>query len=327
VTAAPQATHWAQMGEAGVMLGLRLLLFAHRRLGRWPFRALLLPVTAYFYLRRGVARRASQEFLERLVGPAGWVARHGRSLRHFLAFGECALDKLLAWSGELPLHAVTLHGVEPLLAQLAGGQGALLLLTHLGNPEVSRALARRQVGRRMTVLIHTKHAGRFNRLLAALSPESQVDLIQVTEVTAATAILLEERIARGEAVAIAADRVPVSADPRVVLAPFLGDPAPFPVGPFLLGSLLGCPAYLVVCLRNPGGYHTYVEPFALPPDLPRGRREALLADAAARFAARLEHYCRLAPFQWFNFYPFWARWTPAVRESRTARPEPGTGAP
>ena len=83
----------------------------------------------------------------------------------------------------------------------------------------------------------------------------------------------------------------------------------------------------MVCLRGADGYHTYVEPFALPSDLPRDRREALLADAAARFAARLEYYCRLAPFQWFNFYPFWARWTLPVRESRTARPEPGTGAP
>ena len=325
-----RARHWAQLGEAGAMLGLRALLFIYRRFGRWPFRALLLPVMAYFYLCRGVARRASQEFLERLVGPAGRVARHGRSFRHFVDFGECVLDKLLAWSGELPLDAVRLHGVEPLLAQLAGGQGALLLLTHLGNPEVSRALGKRQAGFKMTVLMHTKHASRFNRLLATLSPESQIDLIQVTEVTAATAILLKERIARGEAVAIAADRVPVSADPRVVMAPFLGPPAPFPVGPFLLGSLLGCPAYLVVCLRLADGYHTYVEPFALPPDLPRSRREAILAEAAARFAARLEYYCRLAPFQWFNFYPFWA-WSsaggPPARESRTVRLESGTGAP
>jgi Predicted acyltransferase len=25
-----------------------------------------------------------------------------------------------------------------------------------------------------------------------------------------------------------------------------------------------------------------------------------------RYAARLEHYCREAPFNWFNFYDFWA---------------------
>jgi predicted LPLAT superfamily acyltransferase len=24
-----------------------------------------------------------------------------------------------------------------------------------------------------------------------------------------------------------------------------------------------------------------------------------------RYAARLEHYCRLAPYNWFNFYDSW----------------------
>jgi len=24
-----------------------------------------------------------------------------------------------------------------------------------------------------------------------------------------------------------------------------------------------------------------------------------------RYAERLEHYARLAPYNWFNFYPFW----------------------
>jgi predicted LPLAT superfamily acyltransferase len=24
-----------------------------------------------------------------------------------------------------------------------------------------------------------------------------------------------------------------------------------------------------------------------------------------RYVERLEHYCRLAPYNWFNFYDFW----------------------
>jgi len=24
-----------------------------------------------------------------------------------------------------------------------------------------------------------------------------------------------------------------------------------------------------------------------------------------RYAERLEHYCRIAPYNWFNFYDFW----------------------
>jgi predicted LPLAT superfamily acyltransferase len=171
--------------------------------------------------------------------------------------------------------------------------------------EVSRALARRNADVKLTVLVHTRHAQRFNRLLAVLNHESQADVIQVADITAATAVELSERVARGEFVVIAADRVPVSAAPRVVTVPFLGDEAPFPVGPYVLAGLLNCRVYLLFCLRAGDGYHLFIEPFAETVRLPRVGRDAALRPIVARFAARLEHYCRMAPLQWCNFYPFW----------------------
>lgn len=298
--------HWGQISEAGVTVGMHTLFLVHRCFGRWPFRVFLIPVVGYFYLTRGIARRASLDYLRRMQGPAGWLARQWRSFRHFLAFGECILDKTLAWSGALALDSVQIHGFESLKAQLASGQGALLLVSHLGNLEVSRALARSKPGIRLTVLVHIKHAPKFNRLLATLNQESQADLIQVTEVTAGTAVILSERIARGELVAIAADRVPVTTDPRVVTVPFLGECASFPIGPYVLAGLLKCPVYLLFCLRLVDGYHLFIEPFSEAVHLTHVGREATLKKTVAHFAARLEHSCRLAPLQWFNFYEFWA---------------------
>jgi predicted LPLAT superfamily acyltransferase len=40
-------------------------------------------------------------------------------------------------------------------------------------------------------------------------------------------------------------------------------------------------------------------------ELPRRRREQVLAEVIARYAARLERLCRASPYAWFNFYPFW----------------------
>ena len=34
-------------------------------------------------------------------------------------------------------------------------------------------------------------------------------------------------------------------------------------------------------------------------------REAAIDAAIDRYAARLEHYCRAAAFNWFNFFDFW----------------------
>ena len=36
-----------------------------------------------------------------------------------------------------------------------------------------------------------------------------------------------------------------------------------------------------------------------------GERSAAIEQLLRRYAERLEHYCRLAPYNWFNFYDFW----------------------
>ena len=133
-----------------------------------------------------------------------------------------------------------------------------------------------------------------------------MNLLQVTEMTPATAMLLSDKVERGEYVVIAGDRVPVSAQPRVALAEFLGDPAAFPIGPYALASLLRCPVYLMFCVSQPSGYHVYYELFRERIEIPRQERDAAYAELAAEYAARLAHHCRAAPLQWFNFYDFWA---------------------
>jgi predicted LPLAT superfamily acyltransferase len=49
-----------------------------------------------------------------------------------------------------------------------------------------------------------------------------------------------------------------------------------------------------------------VERFAERIVLPRGERDAVLAGHAARYAARLQVQALADPFQWYNFYDFWA---------------------
>ena len=58
---------------------------------------------------------------------------------------------------------------------------------------------------------------------------------------------------------IAGDRVPVAAHPRVALADFLGQPAAFPVGPYILGSVLQCPVYLLFSMQRGDRYEVHFE--------------------------------------------------------------------
>jgi predicted LPLAT superfamily acyltransferase len=38
-----------------------------------------------------------------------------------------------------------------------------------------------------------------------------------------------------------------------------------------------------------------------------GSRRLAVVAAIERYAAVLEHYCRTDPYNWFNFFDFWAR--------------------
>ena len=85
----------------------------------------------------------------------------------------------------------------------------------------------------------------------------------------------------------------------------MGSSAAFAHGPWIMGALLGCPVYLLFCLPKGENYSLTVERFAERIDLPREHRQDALCDYASRYAQRLEHYAAAAPFQWFNFFPFW----------------------
>ena len=77
---------------------------------------------------------------------------------------------------------------------------------------------------------------------------------------------------------------------------------------FLLAAALKCPVYLVFGLYfEPNRYELFCEPFAERIELPRKGRHEALAQVVQSYAQRLEHYARLAPDNWFNFYDFWQK--------------------
>ncbi len=306
--AAATGQHWAQINEFSFVAGMRLLFWLCRVLGRWPFRAVLYPVLLWYFVARPATRAASRDYLKRVAAfgattrvTQGWCG----VLRHFSAFAESILDKMLVWSGLFNYEEVRFFGQDVIKERVAAQRGGLLICCHLGNLELCRVLSQRLTGLKITVLVHTKHALKFNRLLAQMDSTSQLDLMQVTELTPGTAILLAEKINQGEWIAIAGDRIPVSPRPRVARVRFLGEMAPLPVGPYILAGLFRCPSYLMFSLRNGRTSEIHFERFREVIRLPREGRDAALAALAADYAQRLDQFCLRAPLQWFNFYDFW----------------------
>ncbi|QXC06934.1 glycosyltransferase [Aeromonas sp. FDAARGOS 1408] len=303
-------THWSRTPERGSLLGMQIMLASYRLLGRRGFSLLLYPVIGYFWLTGRAQREASRAYLARLETFANaqgvaLPAEPRSSFRHFLRFGEAALDKLAGWRGDITEQQVELVGAEHYQAAINSGKGVLLLGSHLGDLELCRALGSRKQGLRINALVFTRHAARFNALLKQINPDSHLNLIQVQELGADTAILLKEKLEQGEWVVIVGDRTSVTREKRVIWADFLGAPAPFPLGPFVLSSVLGCPVYLMFGLKEQGRFRVHFEPFADGQPLPRQGRQQILASRVQAYADRLQHHCLRAPLDWFNFFDFW----------------------
>lgn len=302
------ANHWSRLSERGNGLGLRIVSTCYRLLGERATRCLLFPIVAYFFLTGKKARAASINYLQKVnlrLGSSKVQANWRGSFHHMMTFAQSGLDKLSAWMGDFDHRRVSFPNREAFNQQLSSKQGALLIASHLGSIEMTRALATSEQRAIVNAVVYTEHAQKYNQTLQQANAEFSVNLIQVSDFGPDTAIMFKEKIDQGEFIVIVGDRTPPAENGRVSRVAFFGELAPFAQGPWILASLLECPVYLFFCLRDKNDYRIHFEQFSESIRLPRHHRQAHLQAYIQQYALRLEAYCLSAPYQWFNFFDFW----------------------
>lgn len=304
---AEKQLHWSAKEEKGTPLGLNILVASYKFFGRGFFKLLLHPVIAYFAFSSGEAKAASLDYQKRLQKLTGKNDKIGwkQAYSHFYQFGLAAIDKIGSWTGEIQEEHVTIHNDQVNSEILESGKGAIFIGSHLGNLELSRAIGQNRNGLVINAVVFTKHALNFQKVLKRSNPDTMLNLIHVESVGSDTAIMLKQKIDQGEVVIIVGDRTSVNTIGRVEYVDFLGSPAPFSQGPFVLAGILDCPVYLIFCLKQEDGYHVHLDSFRESLKLPRKNRKQVLREVIQDYANRLAFYCQQAPLQWFNFYDFW----------------------
>lgn len=307
-TRRPPRRHWSRITERGTALGMWLSVLGYRVLGRRGMAVVLFPAVLYFMAFNGTARRASQDYFRRLSQFTDSVPKPGllTVFRHFWQFVRANIHRVAGWSGERLECQLRFPEAEAFDALVESRQGALLIGAHLGNLEAARAITARWPEARINALVYTANARKYNRVMRGLDKRFGVRLIVVEDIGADTAMMLKSRIDDGELVVIVGDRTPATPDSPRVRVPFLGNPAPFPAGPWILAHALGCPVYHFFFMEEPdGGFRAFLEPVAERVQLPRQGREERIRELAGGFARRLETLVCQYPYQWYNFYDFW----------------------
>ena len=290
---------WMQQEERSHALVLRFMVWLSLTFGRRMGRVVLHFITAYFVLFAPSARRASRHYLERALGrPAGW--RDG--YRHVLSFASTIHDRVYLLNDRFKDFDIQVFGQQALRETLADGEGALLIGAHLGSFEALRAVGWGAGGLKVAMLMYEDNARKLNASLAAINPKAMQDIIPLGRME--SMLEVRDKLDQGYMVGMLADRT--LGDDAMVMTDFLGHPAPFPVGPWRLASMLKRRVYFMTGLYMGGNrYELHFEPLADFSHVERAGRQAAIERAMANYVGCLERYCRRQPYNWFNFFNFW----------------------
>jgi predicted LPLAT superfamily acyltransferase len=293
------APAWRTRSERSNVFAIRVIVWVARTLGRRAARTLLYPVCGYFLLSSPKMRAASKKYLSKALDRKPGVAD---VFRHCHVFASTVLDRVFLLADRFGVLEVRLHGLETVQAMVARGRGCILLGAHLGSFEIIRALAREKFGPPACMVMYEENARKLNSVLYAINPELSQRVIELGKPD--SMLRVSEALHRGEFVGILADRV-IEGEGSTICE-FLGEPAKFPTGPLRMASMLRSPVMLMVGLYRGGSrYDVYFEDLADMSAAAAPQRDAALQGGLHAYVARIEHYCRAAPYNWFNFFDFW----------------------
>ena len=295
------AENWTARRERGSRSAVHLLVMIARVLGRPVARLILHPVVGYFLLTAPAARKASRDYLRRVLARK---PRWRDLYRHMYCFAAATLDRVYMFDQTSSALQISKHNYRVIEDFRAGGRGAILLVAHLGSFELLRSVGDDSAGIRLRVLMDQASGAKANAAFSASQPELFRHVIDTSESDVDRVLKVKAALDRGELVGLMADRC--QPGERTTNCHFLGDPAPFPLSPWLLAGLTKAPVILAFGLyRGKNRYEMHFEQFSDRLTLARAQRQAQAQAYAQAYAHRLEHYARKAPYNWFNFYDFW----------------------
>jgi predicted LPLAT superfamily acyltransferase len=287
--------------EAGSAFGYKLISAFARMCGRPAARLVLVFITLFFLIRRGPERRASRAYLQRVLNRPPTLLD---VVRHFYCFAAVTLDRVFLMREKFKRFDVRVYGLDELRHAWGGRRGVLIFGSHLGSFDALRVLAQFRQDVKVRVVIDLEQNPEISRVLNVLNPTLASSVINARQDGTNTALAIREALDEASLVTMLVERA--RPGNPVIATEFLGHPAPFPTSPWLLAAALKAPIVLCFGLHLGGNrYDLHFEPFADPLVISRTNRAGDLTEIIRRYADRLAHHARNAPYNWFNFYDFW----------------------
>lgn len=282
----------------GTPLGYRIFVWVLKTYGVLTGYFLLRFVALYYFFFSFKASRQIYLLYRQKLGYS-WFSSTSKVYNNYFLLGQGIIDKVVMMSGIKNNFSFDFDGEENLREIVSMGKGGILLSAHIGNWDVAGHLFKR-LQTPINIVLYDGEDEQIKQYLDGVTGKRNVNIITIKE-DLSHIYAISDAFNKNELVCMHADRfLPGN---KTINTNFLGFPARFPLGPFLLASTFRVPvSYVFAVKESKLHYHLFAS--SVKDYSTVGRKEIInqmLMDYTTEMEAKVKQY----PEQWFNYYNFW----------------------
>jgi predicted LPLAT superfamily acyltransferase len=282
----------------GTPLGYRFFVSILKHFGVLPAYLMLRLVVLYYFFFSYQSSKLIFHYFHKKLHYTRWQSL-GLLYKNYYRLGQTIIDKVVIMSGIGNKFTWNFEGEDNLRKITALQKGGLLLSAHLGNWEIAGHLLKRLETNIHVVMYDGEHQ-QIKKYMEGVTGKRNMNVIVIKE-DLSHIYAISEALKNNELVCLHADRF-VEGN-KTMVVDFLGSPAKFPAGPFVLAATFKVPLCFVFAFKETDmHYHLYASGLKQYEGL---SKDTVMRQVLHEFAAEMEAKARLYPEQWFNYYNFW----------------------
>lgn len=281
----------------GGLLGYQIFVFILKYMGLRAAYLLLVFVAGYFVFFAPTSTKAIYAFFRNRL-QKGWFASVWGIYKTYYVFGQALIDRTAVLAGLGTRFSYDFDGEHYIREIAVEGNGGVLISAHAGNWSMAGNILDKNMpeGARVNIVMLADEHKKVQEFLDKTQKEQTANIIPIGD-DFSHIIAMGTALRNGELLCMHGDRYLPGAD--TVEVDFFGAKAHLPAGPFQLITRMKVPYTVVYSFKETASHYHF---YSTPPL----RNPKSVQEAAQYFADSLEEKMRQYPYQWYNFYDFWA---------------------
>ena len=282
----------------GNKAGYQIFVWILKNFGVLPAYFLLRFVVIYFFLFSYKSSRQIYYLYHDKLG-YGRLASIFKLYRNYFLLGQSIIDKVVVMSGIKNKFTYHFDGEENLREIASLQRGGMLISAHIGSWDIAGHFLKR-LETRIHIVMFDGEQEQIKEYLDTVTGKKAVNIIFIKN-DLSHIYEISEAFKNNELVCMHADRF--LEGNKTLTTDFLGTPARFPMGPFVLASTFRVPVSYVFAVKESNlHYHLFASKIKNYDQLDKN---LVMPEMLLEFKKEMELKVKQYPEQWFNYYNFW----------------------